>query len=390
VRLVIAAGGTGGHLFPGLALAEELLARPGDHAVLFMGTRGGMEERILPLHGQRLEALPSLKGGIFRLLSPSRAWRGCEGYLQARRALLNFNAEAVVGMGGYASLLPILAAWGVEIPRMLMEQNAVAGRANRRLAVFAQEVGVQFIESTRYFPHKRDVKHVGNPLRRKVLAAAQQATARNTGGGPLSKEPVVLVVGGSQGARALNDLAVRTWPRLKQAIPGVRMIILAGREDEQRTVQAFAAAGGRGQVLGFTEAMDDLFLQADAVLARAGATTLAEIAAFALPSVLVPYPYAADNHQFENAKVFSSRSAGWLMCQNKVEVERLAQRLADAILQPERRRKMAMAASALARPQAAAETIDRLMALASGATSSSVTPPSVEPPTQASATAQAA
>ena len=390
MRLVIAGGGTGGHLFPGLALAEELMSRPGEHAVLFMGARGGLEERVIPMHGYRLELLPSLKGGFFNLSGPSKAWQGCKGYLQARRAILNFNAEAVVGMGGHASALPLLAAWGVEIPRMLLEQNVIPGRANRGLANFADEVGVQFIESARRFPNSRIVKHLGNPLRRKVLEAARAATELNTETRPTLAEPTVLVVGGSQGAKALNDIALRAWPRLRQSIPGVRMILVAGRDDEQRSVQAFAAAGVRGQVIGFTEAMEELYAQADVVLGRAGATTLAEIAAFALPSILVPYPFAADNHQVENAKVFSSRGAGWMMMQRNIEIERLAQRIADAILQPERRKRMAMAASALAAPQAAAETLDRLLALASRTTRKSATPPPRGDAGQAAAVAEVA
>lgn len=362
MRLVIAGGGTGGHLFPGLALAEELLARSAEHSILFVGARGGLEERIVPQHGYKLELLPSTKGGFLNFGGPKKAWRSCQGYFQARRAISSFNADAVVGLGGYASALPVLAAWGIEIPCAILEQNVIPGRTNRKLARFVDEIGVQFVESARLLPNSRLVKHLGNPLRKKVAAAAAVAAERNTNLPPHT-EPTVLVVGGSQGARALNDIAIKAWAKLKQAVPGVRMILVSGREDEQRTVEAFAAAGVRGQVVGFTEAMEDLYSQADVVLARSGATTLAEVAAFALPSVLVPYPYAVDDHQTENAKVFSSRGAGWMMAQKNIETDRLAQRLADAILQPERRRKMAMAALALATPQAASETIDRLIAL---------------------------
>ncbi|MCY3019862.1 MAG: undecaprenyldiphospho-muramoylpentapeptide beta-N-acetylglucosaminyltransferase [Planctomycetota bacterium] len=375
MRLVIAGGGTGGHLFPGIALAEELLSQGGDHAVLFMGARGGLEERIIPRHSYRLELLPSLKGGFLSLTGPRKLWRACKGYLQARRAILSFRADAVVGLGGYASALPVLAGWGVEVPCMLLEQNVIPGRTTRLLARFAAEIGVQFPEAARRFPNSRIVKHVGNPLRRKVLEAARLATQRNTGAAETSSEPTILVVGGSQGARALNDIAVRVWPKLKQIVPGARMVIIAGRDDDQRTVETFAAAGGRGQLADRApqpgrqlpgEAMEDLYAQASVVLARAGATTMAELTAFALPSVLVPYPFAADNHQVENARVFVARGAGWMMVQKNIEIDRLAQRLADAILQPERRRRMAMAASSLATPQSAVETIARLAALVKG------------------------
>jgi len=370
MRLVIAGGGTGGHLFPGLALAEELQARGSDHTVMFMGARGGLEERIVPKHGLRLELLPSLKGGFFSLAGPGKAWQGCKGYLQARRALLAFNADAVVGMGGYASALPVLASWGVEIPCMLLEQNMIPGRTNRGLSKFVNEIGVQFADSARAFPNPRIVKHVGNPLRRSVLKAARISAERNVEIRQPSDEPTILVVGGSQGAKALNDIAIKLWPKLKQAIPGVRMTLLSGRDDEARTVAAFAAAGVRGQVLGFTESMEELYAQADVVLGRAGATTLAELAAFALPSILIPYPHAADNHQEENAKIFCARGASWRMVQKLIEFDRLAQRLADAVLQPERRKKMAMAAASLDTPNAARDVIDRLLILSGEKTKS--------------------
>jgi len=363
MRLVLAGGGTGGHLFPGIALAEELLARGSEHAVLFMGARGGLEEKIVPRHSYRLEVLPSLKGGFLSFSGPRKAWLGCKGYLQARRTILNFGADAIAGLGGYASALPLLAGWGVEVPSLILEQNAIPGRTSRALARFADEIGVQFHAAAKRFPNPRLVKLVGNPLRRKVLAAAKLATERNTEVAGVPEEPTILVIGGSQGAKALNDIAVHAWPRIKQIIPGARMTIVSGPEDERRVMQAFAAVGGRGRVLGFTEAMEDLYAQADVVLARAGATTLAEIAAFALPSVLIPYPFAVDNHQVENASLFVARGAGWMMLQQNVELDRLAQRLADAVLQPARRRTMAMAASSMATPQAATEIINRLLAL---------------------------
>lgn len=365
MRLVIAGGGTGGHFFPGLALAEELLARGPGHSVLFMGARGGIEERILPLHSHRFELLPSLKGGLLNIDAPRKLWLGCKGYLHARRTLLNFNADAVVGLGGYASALPVLAAWGVEIPRMILEQNVIPSRTNRSLATFAEEIGVQFPEATRHFSRPLRVKHTGNPLRKKVMETAALAAPRNMRLSESPSEPTLLVVGGSQGAKALNDIAIKAWPRLKHSLPGLRMILVSGREDERRCVEAFAANNIRGSVVGFVEAMEDLYIQSDVVLARAGATTLAEVSAFALPSILVPYPHAADDHQTENARIYADRGAGWVMKQDEIEIERLAQRVADAVLQPERRRKMCAAAHALSVPNSAREIVDRLLGMSS-------------------------
>jgi UDP-N-acetylglucosamine--N-acetylmuramyl-(pentapeptide) pyrophosphoryl-undecaprenol N-acetylglucosamine transferase len=366
MKLVIAGGGTGGHLFPGLALAEELLARGSGHSVLFLGSRGGIEERILPLHSYRYELLPSLKGGFFNFSGPSKLWLGCRGYLQARRSLLNFNADAVVGLGGYASALPVLAAWGIEVPRLIIELNVIPSKTNRYLAAFSDEISAQFPECAKHFSKPLRVRHMGNPLRKKILDAAKLTVQRNTSLRETPAEPTLLVIGGSQGAKALNDIAIKAWPRLKQAVPGIRMILVAGREDEQRCVEAFAAHNIRGSVVGFVEAMEDLYIQADVVLARSGAASLAEIAAFSLPSILIPYPHAADDHQVENAKVYAERGAGWMMIQKEVEVERLAQRVADAVLQPERRRKMSVAAHSLAMLDAARDTADRLIEMGTG------------------------
>ena len=345
---------------------------------LFLGAHGGLEELIVPRHGFHLETLPSLKGGLWGLEFPRQIMRTCRGYLQARRAIMGFKAQAVVGLGGYASALPILAAWGTEVPCLILEQNVIPGRTTRKLAPFANEIGVQFPETSSRLARPGRVKHLGNPLRKKLVEAAASASARNTQLHPAPEEPLLLVLGGSQGARALNEFVVLAWPKLKKILPGLRVILVSGRQDETRAMEAFAAAGVRGQVLPFSESMEDLYAQADVVLARAGATTLAEVAAFALPSILIPYPFATDDHQSANARVFSSAGAAWTLFQKNLECDRLAQRIADTVLQPERRRRMALAAAGLARPQAAAEVVERLERLA-GLRSTKL-PPIASPP----------
>lgn len=364
VRVIIAGGGTGGHLFPGLAIAEELLSRGGENSVLFLGAQGGMEETLLPKLGHRLELLPSLKGGLFGLDFPRKTLRLCKGYLQARKAILDFKAQAVVGLGGYASALPVLASWGVEVPCMVLEQNVIPGRTTRKLAGFAAEVGVQFKEAEVCLPNAKKVRALGNPLRRKLIDASYPAATRNCSPRSAPDEPVLLVLGGSQGARFLNQRVVEAWPKLKQALPKLRVILVAGKDDYDRAAAAFASAGLRGEVHPFHERMEELYAQADLVFARAGATSLAEISAFALPSILVPYPHAADDHQRANGRVYRLAGAAWCLEQERFETDRFAQRIADICLQPERRRRMAQNAAALARPEAAAEVVDRLERLA--------------------------
>lgn len=363
MRLAIAGGGTGGHLTPGIALAEEFLSQGAGHEVLFLGAHGGLEERLLPRLGFRVELLPSLKGGLRRFGAFGPA------YIRARRILLRFRADVVVGLGGYASAAPIMAAWGVEIPSMLLEQNLLPGRANRWLARLASEIGVQFAGSAEKFPSPERVRHVGNPLRAELLEAARQAAAKNTALREPREHPTLLVLGGSQGARALNEVAVHSWSRLQRAVPGVRMILVSGERDRDRATRAFAAAHIRGQVVPFCNRLEELYAEADVVVARAGATTLAELAAFALPSILIPYPHATKDHQTANARLFAGAGAAWCMEQKNVELDRLARRVADVLLQPERRRQMAQAALRLAKPRATKVTAARLIWLAGLSTS---------------------
>ena len=221
-------------------------------------------------------------------------------------------------------------------------------KTNRYLATFADEIGAQFPECARHFSNPLRVRHLGNPLRRRILEAAKLTAERAQSLRETPAEPTLLIVGGSQGAKALNDLAIKAWPRLKQAVPGIRIILVSGRDDEQRCIEAFAANNIRGSVVGFVEAMEDLYIQADVVLARSGAGALAEISAFSLPCILVPYPHAADDHQTANARMYAGGARGQMMVQDEIEVDRFAQRVADAVLQPERRRKMSAASHSLA------------------------------------------
>jgi UDP-N-acetylglucosamine--N-acetylmuramyl-(pentapeptide) pyrophosphoryl-undecaprenol N-acetylglucosamine transferase len=363
MRLIIAGGGTGGHLYPGLALAEELLSRPGSHEVLFLGAAGGLEESVVPAHGYNLELLPSLKGGFFGFDFARKTTRLVKGYFQARRALLSFKPDAVVGLGGYASALPMLASWGVEVPALMLEQNAIPGRTTRRLARFATEVGLQFDEGKAYLKGYQ-TRLIGNPLRRRLVEAAEAARGKNLELRPALENPCLLVLGGSQGARFLNEITVKMWPRLASILPGVRINLLTGKDGFHQAEAAFNAAGVRGRIMPFCDQMEALYAQADVVLARAGATSLAEIAAFALPAVLVPYPHAADDHQTANARVFQQARAAWLLTQDAITPERLAQRVADSVLQPTRRQRMAAGAASLGRPYAAGAVLDRLEVLA--------------------------
>ncbi|MCX7804220.1 MAG: undecaprenyldiphospho-muramoylpentapeptide beta-N-acetylglucosaminyltransferase [Planctomycetota bacterium] len=357
VRVAIAGGGTGGHVFPALAVIEELLDVIAREDILFIGARGGIEERIMPAHEVRSEFLPSIKG-LFGPSMPLKAAGALRGFFRARALLSAFGARAVLGTGGYASALPVLAARSLTIPAILLEQNAIPGRTNRLLSRFAWEVGVQFEESAGFFPKPHKVVATGNPLRRSLRTCADGVWERTRGGRPGRR---LLVLGGSQGARNLNDLLLRALMDLRMRVPGIEVFLIAGERDEARAREAFQRSRVKGKVVGFTEDMAMFYAAADLVLCRAGATTLAELAAFGLPSILVPYPYAADNHQEANARVYEKAGAARIMRESDATPASLSLAIAEILGDGDRLKAMAMAAKGLDRPGSAREVAGRLI-----------------------------
>ncbi len=356
-KVARAGGGTGGHVFPALAVVEELLDVIAREDILFLGAQGGIEERIVPGHGIRSEFLPSIKG-IFGPSMPLKAAGALRGFLRARAILSEFGARAVLGTGGYASALPILAARILKIPAIVLEQNAIPGRTNRLLSRFAWEVGVQFEESAGFFPKPHKVIAIGNPLRRSLRACAEGVWERTRGARPGRR---LLVLGGSQGARSLNDLLMRSLMDLRTRVPGIEVFLIAGERDEARAREAFKRSRVRGKVVGFTEDIAMFYAAADLVLCRAGATTLAELAAFGLPSILVPYPYAADDHQEANARAYERAGAARVVKESDATPASLSIEIAELLEHRERLRAMAEAAKGLDRPDAAREAAGRLV-----------------------------
>jgi UDP-N-acetylglucosamine--N-acetylmuramyl-(pentapeptide) pyrophosphoryl-undecaprenol N-acetylglucosamine transferase len=360
VRVLIAGGGTGGHLYPGIALARELMERDPATAVLFVGTATGVEARVVPREGFSLAPIrvSGLKGKSrlalmkgFAVL-PLAAW-------DAWRVLSRYRPEVVVGVGGFASgpVLMIAALRGY--PTMLLEQNALPGITNRLLARVVRAAAVNFEEALPFFPGTGFV--AGNPVRPEFFEGATGADEHHDG----RQEAVrVLIFGGSQGARAISLAMVDAAARLARAGAAVAITHQTGEPDAERVRAAYRSAGLDARVEPFLFDMHREMIRADLVVCRAGATTLAELAAAGKPSILVPLPMAADDHQRKNAEVVARAGGAELIDERDLTGERLASSLLALMHDGERRSRMAAAMRSFARRDAAARIADRVWELA--------------------------
>jgi UDP-N-acetylglucosamine--N-acetylmuramyl-(pentapeptide) pyrophosphoryl-undecaprenol N-acetylglucosamine transferase len=353
-RIVIAGGGTGGHLYPGIAVARELRRRRPETTVTFAGTARGLESRIVPREGFDLDLLRS--AGLKAMSFGSMA-RGIMllplGAVDAWRILSRRRPHLVIGVGGYSSGPVVLLASVRRIPTMLLEQNAVPGLTNRMLAPIVNAAAVTFESTTSYFGRRGFV--TGNPVRPEFF---DRAPARPVGG-----PPRILIFGGSQGAHAINMAMVEAAPRLATHPGGLAVTHQTGERDLESVRDAYRRAGLAARVEPFLFAMDREMKAADLVICRAGATTLAELTAAGRPSVLVPLPTAADDHQRRNAEVLAAAGAAELLDQAQITGELLADRIVRLSTDPERRHTMSEAARSLAKPDAARAIVDKAIEL---------------------------
>jgi UDP-N-acetylglucosamine--N-acetylmuramyl-(pentapeptide) pyrophosphoryl-undecaprenol N-acetylglucosamine transferase len=360
---VIAGGGTGGHLYPGIAVARELMTLEPETAVTFVGTAAGIEARVIPREGFALELIHAsglkgksvvarLRGLLLLPLGARDAWR----------VLTERRPAVVVGVGGYSSGPVVLLAALRGIPTLLMEQNVVPGLTNRLLAPFVDAAAVTYEESARFFGEKAFV--AGNPVRREFLAGANGAApGRGTAdveGGVVD----VLVFGGSQGSHALNVAMMEAAPRLAASLRPIRVTHQTGERDLQAVRDRYRQVGFDARVEPFLYEMDREMRGADVVVCRAGATTLAELTASGKASILVPFPTATDDHQRRNAEVLVAHGAARMVLERDLSGDRLATEILDLAADGARRQAIGGAARTLSKPQAARIIADKVLALA--------------------------
>jgi UDP-N-acetylglucosamine--N-acetylmuramyl-(pentapeptide) pyrophosphoryl-undecaprenol N-acetylglucosamine transferase len=357
VRIVIAGGGTGGHLFPGIAVAREALARDPSVTVTFAGTARGVESRVVPREGFELDLIRSggLKGKSIGAMGRGLAMLGPSA-IDAWRLLTRRAPDVVVGLGGYSSGPVVALAACRGIPTLLMEQNALPGLTNRLLGRLVKAAAVTYERTLPFFGTRGFVS--GNPVRQSFFEIAARPAGR------AGDAPHLLVFGGSQGAHAINVAMVAAAALLRDAAPRPTVMHQTGERDLEMVRTGYRAAGFEAEVEPFVFDMDRHMSQADLVVCRAGATTLAEIAAAGRPAVLIPLPTSADDHQRRNAEVFAGAGAAEVIDQNVLDGPTLAGRLLALASDPARRQQMSAAARTLARPDAAQAIVDRIFSLA--------------------------
>lgn len=357
MKVLIAAGGTGGHIYPGIAVAQEIMRRDANSRVHFVGTARGLETRLVPQAGFELSLIES--AGLKNVSLGARV-KGLailpKSFVSARRLMRQFQPDVVVGAGGYVSGPVVLTAAITNRPTLVMESNALPGWTNRVLARFVDRAAVSFEQALPFFRGKARV--TGNPVRREFFEIP-----------PKPREPgefSLLVFGGSQGARAINEAMVAALPKLKELPAMLRIKHQTGAADFEKVQAAYEAAGWNehAEVRSYIDNMMADFAAADLVLCRAGATTTAELIAAGKASIMVPFPYAADDHQRKNAEALQSAGAARMILQQELSPERLVTEIERLVREPQTLTRMEEASRKLAHGDAAVAAVDMIEELA--------------------------
>lgn len=361
MKIVIAGGGTGGHIFPGLAVAEEIKKRDASAEVLFVGTRHGIEATLVPREGYPIRFLRAegvvgkallrkLSGGAKTLIS----------IYDSYRLLRDFRPHAIIGVGGYASFSTVFTGWLMSVPTVIMEQNSLPGLANTLLGKVADAVCVTYHESISFFPiHKTFI--TGNPVRLNILSADREGAYELFG---LKKDKfTVLVFGGSSGARAINNALCDAFNHLADIREDIQFLHQTGRNDYELVRESYRKMGFNGTVTAFIHRMPEAYAVADIVIARAGATTLAELTAVGKPAILIPYPYAAGDHQKMNARKLSDLGGARMISDRELTGELLAGNIKGLYADKTAMSEMLKVSKSLGKPEAAQRVVDVVMSL---------------------------
>lgn len=356
MRVLIAGGGTGGHLFPGIALADEIVTRHPRNDVVFVGTDRGLEARVVPQNGFVFEAIKSrgLKGmGFLKLLLGLLLLP--VSFFAALGLLRKYRPDVVVGVGGYSSGPVVLMAWLLRIPTAIQEQNALPGFTNKVLGRFVDAIFVSFEAAIPFFPYER-AHALGNPIRRALLENFLRSKIAH-------ERFTLLIFGGSLGARGLNSRVLEALPFLQDLKRQLHIVHQTGKGDFESVTRGYADQNFPAEVREFIDDMAGAYLGADLVLCRAGATTVAELTVCKKASILVPFPHATDDHQALNAKALVEAGAAVMFREAELTGEKLAATIRELKNDPARLAKMEKAAGMLGRPEAAREIADVLQQL---------------------------
>lgn len=351
MNVVIAGGGTGGHLFPGIAIAEEFLKRNAETGIVFIGTDKGIESRLLGGLGYKLKKIDieGVKGrGIKALLKviyqiPKSLW-------QSRRILKQDNPDMVIGVGGYASGPAVLAAHFMNIPTAIAEQNAIPGVTNKILGHVADRIFITYAQTQEFFPREK-VLLSGNPVRAFL-------TAGTADGRKATHDWHLLIFGGSQGAEAINKSVMDMLPHLQTLKDGITILHQTGLRQMEDMKKAYEKFGIRAVVKDFIVDMARAYAEADLIICRAGATSLAEITAAGKAAILIPYPWAANDHQLKNAQALEKEGAAHMIREKDLTGSKLFDLVKNLLTDEGKRRTMENRSLAMGKPHAAAAIVD--------------------------------
>jgi len=361
MRIALAGGGTGGHLFPGIAIAEELRKLDSSTEVIFIGTEHGIEASIVPMEGYPIRYLRAegiagkavmkkVKAGIKTVFS----------IYDSYMMLKELRPDALIGLGGYASFAPVFAGSLLKIPTLIMEQNSVPGLANKVLSKIADVICVTYHESMSFFP-KSKTYITGNPVRHKIMNADRESAYQLFG---LERGKfTVFVFGGSLGARKINNAVCGAFSYVSDIKENIQFLHQTGKNDYDAVRETYRKWGIKGTVAAFIHQMPEAYAVADLVISRAGATTLAELTAVGRPAILIPYPYAAGNHQELNARRLSEMGAARVILDHELDSETLARNIKDLFNDAGIRSEMQRSSRSLGRPEAAQKVVELVMSL---------------------------
>lgn len=351
MRVLIAGGGTGGHVIPALAIARELKARHGAE-VLFVGTARGMENRLVPQAGFELALV---KVGALKNVSLATRLRTLfdlpRAILQARKIIRQFRPDVVIGVGGYASGPAMAAAILGRIPTLAFEPNLVPGFANRMVGRRVSAAAVHFEQTKKYF---RNARVAGVPVRQEFFTVSNPTQ---------NHPPTLLVFGGSQGAHAINQAVTAAVPEVQGRLPGLRVIHQTGERDYNEVQAAYSRAGIAAEVSAFIDNMPQAFAGADLLVCRSGASTVAEVTAAGKPAIFIPFPRAADDHQRRNAEAIAEAGAAILLQESELTPGKLAQVVTELLSDPARLQEMAGKARGLGHRDAAGQVAEMVAQL---------------------------
>jgi UDP-N-acetylglucosamine--N-acetylmuramyl-(pentapeptide) pyrophosphoryl-undecaprenol N-acetylglucosamine transferase len=358
LKVILAGGGTGGHIYPAIAIANEFKYRFPDSDILFIGTRKGLEKELVPRNNYKLEFI-SVKGlsrGLRKELFILPFYI-LKSLLESRTVLRKHQPDIVVGTGGYVSLPVLLMASLLRKKTLIQEQNSYPGISTRILAVFANRVCLSYQDSIRYFPLKGKLKVLGNPIRKEIISGNREEGLRKFDLNPDKK--TVFILGGSQGSRKINQ-AIREGINYLEQPGNIQLLWQTGNRDFEEIREFMKGINLNSTILPFIQDMASAYAVSDLLVCRAGALTLAEVTACGKPSILIPYPFATADHQRYNAMSLKEKGAAEVILEKEVKGENLVILIVELLKDENRLKEMSRNAKMLAKPMAVSQIVDEM------------------------------